>query len=77
MDSSINDTMVLFVSGTPATVRPGKKFTQVWAANPETVGVSGVEDVKEMAFSLNYDDVTTELIEINLTVTIQHAVSVS
>lgn len=65
MDSSINDTMVLFGSGFPATIRAGKKFNQVWVANPETVGISGCEDVTEIEMSFNYDDVTTDLIKIS------------
>lgn len=65
MDTSINDTMVIFLAQHSPTIRPGKKTNGVWLANPEIVGISGYEEVREIEFKLGYDDVTTNYIIID------------
>lgn len=52
--ASINDHMVTLFSGVPATIRPGKKFTQVWFTGPDAAGVSSYKDVKEIELILMY-----------------------
>ena len=64
INSSINDVMVQFTSGIPATIQPGKTFNQVWMANPQTVGIAGSSDVTEVEFNLTYGDIETETITI-------------
>ena len=64
MNSSINDVMVQFVSGIPASIQPGKTFNQVWMANPEVVGVSDSSEVTGIEFVLIFGDTETEVIKI-------------
>lgn len=58
VNSSVNDYMVMLTSGIPATMMPGKKASQVWMANPDTVGVN-VDGVDHFELGFHYDDVTT------------------
>lgn len=53
-NASINDHMVMLGSGIPATIRPGKKFDQVWVTNPETAGISNTKDIEQIEFVLRY-----------------------
>ena len=64
MNSSVNDVMVQFVSGIPASIQPGKTFNQVWMANPEVVGVSNSSEVTVIEFVLTFEDTETEVIKI-------------
>ena len=64
MNSSVNDVMVQFVSGIPATMQPGKKANQVWMANPDVVGAKA-DDVKSIELCFYYDDVTTDAVKID------------
>ena len=62
---SVNDVMVQFVSGTPATILPGKTTNQVWMANPEVVGATA-DEVTSIEVVLQYGDTTTDPIHIDL-----------
>ena len=53
LDSSVNDSMVQFVSGTPATMQGGKKLVYVMSFNNETAGISDYSEVKTLEFSLS------------------------
>ena len=64
LNGSVNDVMVLFVSGTLATVQPGKVFNQVWLANPQVIGISDISEVYEIEFTLNFGDTETKTITI-------------
>ena len=67
-DTSVNDAMVTFLSGTPATIQGGKHMTQTWLANPESVGIESVSEITsfELAFSYDEFESQTEAIVINL-----------
>lgn len=56
LDSSVNDSMVQFVSGTPATIQGGKKLAYVMSFNNETAGISDYSEVKTLEFSLSVND---------------------
>jgi hypothetical protein len=56
MDSSVNDSMVQFVSGTPATMQGGKKLAYAMSFNNETAGISDYSEVKTLEFSLSVND---------------------
>lgn len=56
LDSSVNDSMVQFVSGTPATMQGGKKLVYVMSFNNETAGISDYSEVKTLEFSLSVND---------------------
>ena len=68
VDTSVNDAMVTFASGTPATIQAGKHMTQTWIANPELVGIESVSEITSFELSFSYDDLEsqTETIVINL-----------
>lgn len=61
-DSSVDGAMVQYVSGMPATMQSGKSATQSWAFSLDTVGVSEVSEVEELAFSLWVVDENTQTI---------------
>lgn len=65
LDSSVNETMVQFTSGTIATIQSGKTFNQVWLCNPETIGISESNEVENIEFSLDFGS-TTDIIKIEL-----------
>lgn len=56
LDSSVNDSMVQFVSGTPATMQGGKKLAYAMNFNNETAGISDYSEVKTLEFSLSVND---------------------
>lgn len=56
LDSSVNDSMVQFVSGTPATMQGGKKLAYAMSFNNETAGISDYSEVKTLEFSLSVND---------------------
>ena len=56
LDSSVNDSMVQFVSGTPATMQGGKKLAYTMSFNNETAGISDYSEVKTLEFSLSVND---------------------
>lgn len=64
MNSSVNDVMAQFTSGTLATIQPGKTFNQVWLCNPETIGIASADEVETIEFSLNFGDTETDIIQI-------------
>lgn len=66
MDSSVNGTMVMYVSGVPASMQAHKNFNQSWTFNQETVGIKEASEVKNLEFKLHYNDVTSNTITINL-----------
>ena len=53
LDSSVNDSMVQFVSGTPATMQGGKKLAYAMSFNNETAGISDYSEVKTLEFSIS------------------------
>lgn len=56
LNSSVNDSMVQFVSGTPATMQGGKKLAYAMSFNNETAGISDYSEVKTLEFSLSVND---------------------
>jgi hypothetical protein len=56
LDSSVNDSMVQFVSGTPAIMQGGKKLAYAMSFNNETAGISDYSEVKTLEFSLSVND---------------------
>lgn len=56
LDSSVNDSMVQFVSGTPATMQGGKKLAYAMSFNNETAEISDYSEVKTLEFSLSVND---------------------
>lgn len=56
LDSSVNDSMVQFVSGTPATMQGGKKLAYAMSFNNETAGISDYSEVKTLEFSISVND---------------------
>lgn len=56
LDSSVNDSMVQFVSGTPATIQGGKKLAYAMSFNNEIAGISDYSEVKTLEFSLSVND---------------------
>ena len=56
LDSSVNDSMVQFVSGTPATMQGGKKLAYAMSFNNETAGISDYSEVKTLEFFLSVND---------------------
>lgn len=56
MDSSVNDTMVMFLSGFPATMQAGKKFNQGWFFTFQNAGVSELSEITQLEFSLRIVD---------------------
>ena len=67
-DTSVNDAMVTFTSGVPATIQSGKHMTQTWLVNPETVGVESASEVTTFELSFTYDNFAsqTDSIKIDL-----------
>lgn len=64
MDSSVNDVAVQYTSGMPATMQAGKTCNQSWTFNQDTVGIKTSDEVKSLQFKLNFNDTTTENIDI-------------
>ena len=56
MDSSVNGTMVQFVSGVPATMQGGKEIVYTLSFNNETAGISDYSEIDELEFSLSVYD---------------------
>ena len=56
MDSSVNGTMVQFVSGVPATMQGGKEIVYTLSFNNETAGISDYSEIDELEFSLSVND---------------------
>ena len=56
MDSSVNGTMVQFVSGVPATMQGGKEIVYTLSFNNETAGISDYNEIDELEFSLSVND---------------------
>lgn len=56
LDSSVNDSVVQFVSGTPATMQGGKKLAYAMSFNNDTAGISDYSEVKTLEFSLSVND---------------------
>ena len=55
-ESSVNDTMVQYFSGTFATMKAGKKLNYAWFFPFENAGISSVEEIEKLEFSLEIDD---------------------
>ena len=55
-ESSVNDTMVQYFSGTFATMKAGKKLNYAWFFPIENAGISSVEEIEKLEFSLEIDD---------------------
>lgn len=64
MDSSVNDVAVQYTSGMPATMQAGKVCNQSWTFNQDTVGIKTSDEVKSLQFKLNFNDTTTDNIDI-------------
>lgn len=56
MDSSVNDTMVMYFSGVPATMQGGKKLNYAWGFYFDKVGITDISEVEKLEFSLEIDD---------------------
>ena len=56
MDSSVNDTMVQFTSGTPATMQGKKKLNYVMSFNNEIAGISDFSQITKLEFSLSVNN---------------------
>ena len=56
MDSSVNGTMVQFVSGVPATMQGGKEIVYTLSFNNEIAGISDYSEIDELEFSLSVND---------------------
>ena len=56
MDSSVNGTMVQFVSGVPATMQGGKEIAHTLSFNNETAGISDYSEIDKLEFSLSVND---------------------
>lgn len=56
MDSSVNSTMVQFVSGVPATMQGGKEIVYTLSFNNEIAGISDYSEIDELEFSLSVND---------------------
>lgn len=66
-DSSVNDTMVMFLSGFPATMQAGKKFNQGWFFTFQNVGVSELSEITQLEFSLRIvDSEFTDLVKTDI-----------
>lgn len=70
-ESSVNDTMVQYFSGTFATVRAGKKLNYVWFFPLESVNISSVDEIKKLEFSLEIDDENMSQLAKTDTITIE------
>ena len=66
IDSSVNDVMVTYTSGAPATMLPGKSCGQAWGFNQHTVGITKASEIKNVEFGLMYDDTRTEVFHIDM-----------
>lgn len=55
-DSSVNDMMVQYFSGTFATMKAGKKLNYAWFFPLENANISSAEEVEKLEFSLEIDD---------------------
>lgn len=65
MDTSVDDFMVSFLSGTPARMNPGKKFNQVWMFADEDVSFDSFE-VSFNAVDADFNElVKTEVFEVS------------
>ena len=60
VNSSVNDTMVQYLSGTPAKMQAGKSIKQVWFFSYENAGISELEDIEKLEFSLLIVDENTK-----------------
>lgn len=56
MNSSVNGTMVQFVSGVPATMQGGKEIVYTLSFNNEIAGISDYSEIDELEFSLSVND---------------------
>ena len=55
-ESSVNDMMVQYFSGTFATMKAGKKLNYAWFFPLENVSISSIEEIEKLEFSLEIDD---------------------
>ena len=55
-ESSVNDMMVQYFSGTPASMKAGKKLNYAWFFSLETANISSVDEIEKLEFSLKIDD---------------------
>lgn len=55
-ESSVNDTMVQYFSGTFATMKAGKKLNYAWFFPLENANISSVDEIEKLEFSLKIDD---------------------
>lgn len=56
MDSSVNDTMVMYFSGVPATMQGGKKLNYAWGFYFDKAGITDISEVEKLEFSLEIVD---------------------
>lgn len=56
MDSAVNDTAVMYLSGTPATMQAGKKLNQAWFFTNENAGIQCADDISTLSFTLQVLD---------------------
>lgn len=55
-ESSVNDMMVQYFSGTFATMKAGKKLNYAWFFPLENASISSIEEIEKLEFSLEIDD---------------------
>lgn len=56
MDSFVNDTMVQFTSGAPATMLGGKTMNYVMSFNNQTAGITDYSEITKLGFSVSVND---------------------
>ena len=56
MDSSVNDTMVMYFSGVPATMQGGKKLNYALGFYFDKAGITDISEVEKLEFSLEIVD---------------------
>ncbi|RRG04973.1 MAG: hypothetical protein DUD30_04545 [Lactobacillus sp.] len=66
MDSSVNDTMVMYTSGTLATIQGHKTLNQRWTFKQDTVSISKPSQVKTLDFKLQFGDTKTDNIHVKV-----------
>ena len=55
-ESSVNDMMVQYFSGTFATMKAGKKLNYAWFFPLENASISSIKEIEKLEFSLEIDD---------------------
>lgn len=70
-ESSVNDTMVQYFSGTFATMKAGKKLNYACFFPLENANISSVDEIEKLEFSLKIDDENMNQLAMTDTITIE------